>query len=91
MLILLVIFAMLRPGVVWSQFKSQRATMAVMLDFSASQQLPSDTSGLSRWKKQQEIWEEFHRSLKHHLKIWIWWFMVTMRSLGRFRRLPAES
>lgn len=58
LLILLVIFAMLRPGVVWSQFKSQRATMAVMLDFSASQQLPSDTSGLSRWKKQQEIWEE---------------------------------
>lgn len=58
MLILLVIFAMLRPGVVWSQFKSQRATLAVMLDFSASQQLPSDTSGLSRWKKQQEIWSE---------------------------------
>jgi uncharacterized membrane protein len=58
MLILLVIFAMLRPGMVWSQFKSQRATLAVMLDFSASQQLPSDTSGLSRWKKQQEIWSE---------------------------------
>jgi hypothetical protein len=58
LLILLVIFAMLRPGMVWSQFKSQRATLAVMLDFSASQQLPSDTSGLTRWQKQREIWDE---------------------------------
>lgn len=58
LLILLVIFAMLRPGMVWSQFKSQRATLAVMLDFSASQQLPSDTSGLTRWQKQREIWDK---------------------------------
>lgn len=60
-LILLVLLAMLRPGVVWNQFKSQRATLAVMLDFSASQQLPSDTSGLTRWNKQLEIWEEIQK------------------------------
>jgi uncharacterized membrane protein len=57
LLILLVILAMVRPGVVWTQLKSQRATLAVLLDFSASQQLPSDTSGMTRWRKQQELWE----------------------------------
>lgn len=57
-LVLLVLLAMLRPGIVWSQMKSQRAVIAVLMDYSASQQLPSGTSGLSRWKLQQDYWKK---------------------------------
>ena len=84
-LILLVILVMLRPGLVWSQFKSQRATLAVMLDFSASQQLPSDSSGLSRWKKQQEIWSEVSQiaqSSKEDLDLVVYGYDDQLRPLA---------
>lgn len=88
LLILLVLLAMLRPGLVWSQYKSQRATLAVMLDFSASQQLPSDTSGLSRWKKQAEIWSEvasIAKSSNEELDLVVYGYD------GQLRPLPINS
>jgi uncharacterized membrane protein len=65
--IFLLLLLMLRPGVVWREQKSQSASVAVLLDYSASQQLPSGQSGLTRWKVQQEIWQKID-ALRDELK-----------------------
>lgn len=54
---LVVLLVMLKPGITFTRQSTPRGTIAVMMDASASMQLPSgDTEG-SRWDAEKSIWQ----------------------------------
>ncbi len=54
---LIILLVLLRPGVTFTRQSTPRGTVAVMLDVSASMQLPSGDSKATRWELEKEIWE----------------------------------
>ncbi|MEM7474746.1 MAG: glutamine amidotransferase [Planctomycetota bacterium] len=55
MLVLLI--GWLRPGLVSEVTKETPGAVAVLMDYSQSMTLPSESADLSRWQMQQRVWE----------------------------------
>ena len=54
---LIVLLVLLRPGITFTRQSTPRGTVAVMMDVSASMQLPSGEGKGTRWEMEREIWE----------------------------------
>lgn len=54
---LVVLLVMLKPGITFTRQSTPRGTIAVMMDASASMQLPSGEAEGSRWDAQKSIWQ----------------------------------
>lgn len=54
---LVVLLVMLKPGITFTRQSTPRGTIAVMIDASASMQLPSGDAEGSRWDAQKLIWQ----------------------------------
>jgi uncharacterized membrane protein len=54
---LVVLLVMLKPGLTFTRQSTPRGTIAVMMDASASMQLPSGEAEGSRWDAQKSIWQ----------------------------------
>lgn len=54
---LIVLLVLLRPGITFTRQSTPRGTVAVMVDVSASMQLPSGEGKGTRWEMEREIWE----------------------------------
>lgn len=54
---LVVLLVMLKPGITFTRQSTPRGTIAVMMDASASMQLPSGEAEGSRWDTQKSIWQ----------------------------------
>jgi len=54
---LIVLLILLRPGITFTRQSTPRGTVAVMIDASASMQLPSGDGKTTRWEAEQQIWE----------------------------------
>ena len=54
---LVVLLVMLKPGLTFTRQSTPRGTIAVMMDASASMQLPSGEAEGSRWDVQKSIWQ----------------------------------
>ncbi len=54
---LIVLLILLRPGITFTRQSTPRGTVAVMMDASASMQLPSGDGKTTRWEAEQQIWE----------------------------------
>ncbi|MCE2800557.1 MAG: hypothetical protein LW724_13545 [Planctomycetaceae bacterium] len=56
LLILLLMLAILKPGVSWTKQREPEGTIAVLMDKSSSMQLSSGDGKKSRWEQQLEVW-----------------------------------
>ena len=56
-LILIILLVLLRPGITFTRQTTPRGTVAVLIDASASMQLPSGDGKATRWELEKEIWE----------------------------------
>ena len=54
---LIILLILLRPGITFTRQSTPRGTVAVMMDSSASMQLPSGDGKTTRWEAEQQIWE----------------------------------
>ena len=54
---LIILLILLRPGITFTRQSTPRGTVAVMMDASASMQLPSGDGKTTRWEAEQQIWE----------------------------------
>lgn len=54
---LVVLLVMLKPGITFTRQSTPRGSIAVMMDTSASMQLPSGEAEGSRWDAQKSIWQ----------------------------------
>ena len=54
---LIILLVLLRPGITFTRQSTPRGTVAVMMDVSASMQLPSGEGKATRWEMEREIWE----------------------------------
>lgn len=59
---LVVLLLLLKPGVTFTRQSMPRGTVAVMIDGSASMQLPSGDAKASRWEVEKEIWNSLWKS-----------------------------
>ena len=57
MMCLIILLILLRPGITFTRQSTPRGTVAVMMDASASMQLPSGDGKTTRWEAEQQIWE----------------------------------
>ncbi len=57
MMCLIILLVLLRPGITFTRQSTPRGTVAVMMDSSASMQLPSGDGKTTRWEAEQQIWE----------------------------------
>ena len=57
MMCLIILLVLLRPGITFTRQSTPRGTVAVMMDASASMQLPSGDGKTTRWEAEQQIWE----------------------------------
>ena len=62
MLCLIVLLVLLRPGLTFTRQSTPRGTIAVMMDSSASMQLPSGDGKTTRWQVEKAIWETLWNS-----------------------------
>ncbi len=53
---LIILLVLLRPGITFTRQTTPRGTVAVMIDVSASMQLPSGDGKATRWELEKEIW-----------------------------------
>lgn len=56
MLLLLLIAAILKPGLSWTKQREPAGTIAVLMDKSSSMQMSSGEGKKSRWEQQLEVW-----------------------------------
>ncbi len=54
---LITLLFLLRPGITFTRQTTPRGTVAVVMDASASMQLPSGDGKATRWEMEREIWE----------------------------------
>ena len=54
---LIILLVLLRPGITFTRQTTPRGTVAVMMDVSASMQLPSGDGKATRWELEKEIWQ----------------------------------
>jgi len=59
---LIVLLVLLRPGITFTRQSTPRGTVAVMVDVSASMQLPSGEGKGTRWEMEREIWESLWKA-----------------------------
>jgi len=54
---LIILLVLVRPGITFTRQRAPRGTVAVMMDVSASMQLPSGDGKSTRWEMEKQIWE----------------------------------
>ena len=54
----IVLLVLLKPGFTFTRQSTPRGTIAVLIDASASMQLPSGDGKMSRWESERFIWEQ---------------------------------
>ena len=82
---LIILLILLRPGITFTRQSTPRGTVAVMMDASASMQLPSGDGKLTRWEAEKQIWESLwdaRASLGKDTSLVPFLYDSTLRALG---------
>ena len=82
---IIVLLVLLRPGITFTRQSTPRGTVAVMLDVSASMQLPSGDGNATRWEMEKGIWESLWKqkeSLGKDARLVPFLYDSTLKSLG---------
>jgi len=95
---LIVLLVLLRPGITFTRQSTPRGTVAVMMDMSASMQLPSGEGKATRWETEQAIWESLwnaRESLGKDASVVPFLYDSTLKPLreekdGLFREVAAK-
>jgi len=85
LLILLLMLAILKPGVSWVKKREPEGTIAVLMDKSSSMQLSSGDGKKSRWEEQLDVWNGLWTSrtqLGNQIRIAPFVYDTQLQSLG---------
>ena len=91
---LLILLVLLRPGITFTRQSTPRGTVAVMMDISASMQLPSGDIKATRWQMEREIWESLWKareSLGKDSTLVPFVYDSTLRPLGDSKEVAAGA
>jgi len=82
---LILVLVLLRPGITFTRQTTPRGTVAVVMDASASMQLPSGDGKATRWEMEREIWESLwnaRASLGKEASLVPFLYDATLKPLG---------
>jgi uncharacterized membrane protein len=82
---LIIILVLLKPGITFTRQSTPRGTIAVLIDATASMQLPSGEGKATRWQTEQSIWESLwnaREQLGKDITLVPYLYDSTLRPLG---------